>query len=155
MTATTVVWLEEGAAGRFVDIDDCDRLPLIREDSDLQGAIELEVNGVDLLNRVLVDDIITMWVYIASMVNDYMNGLKAMAPLPEQSILVSLKPLPRGQALMSVEGNSWRRASAADAEELLFTLRFAGNEFFDKVEALTGRFWPQARTFLNAGSEFQ
>ncbi len=151
--AGTVVWLGANPEGRFIDIELCDRLPLVRGQSDLHGAIELEINGVDVLDRDLTDEIVTMWIYVSQMVHDYMHERPATAALPGQAILVSLTPLPRGLVRISVDGEPRRRTAVADAADLLSAFRFAGNQFFDKIEELTGRFWPKARTLLNTGSE--
>lgn len=155
VTVGTVVFVGTNRAGRFIEIEDCDSLPPFRDDSDLHGAIEIAINGVDVLDRGLADDVITTWAHVATLVNDYAHGRRAVVPLPDQPIVISLKPLPRAQVLVAVESPAWRRVATADAEDLIFTLRFAGNQFFDKLEELTGRYWPQVRALLNAGSEFQ
>lgn len=155
MTAGTVLWFGQGKDERSIDIGRCDRLPQVKYGADLVGAIVLEVNGVEVLDRDLADDIVMMWTYVANVVNEYRNGRPARTSLPDQGICFSLNPLPRGQILVSLEGAGDKRAASADAEEVLFALRFAGNEFFDKMEELTGRFWPKVRSRLNSGSEFQ
>ncbi|WET78099.1 hypothetical protein P3102_29130 [Amycolatopsis sp. QT-25] len=155
VTAGTVLWFGQEQKTRFVDIAQCDRLPRLKGSDDLLGAIELEIDGVLVLDRDLIDDIIGMWIIVARMVDDYRQGLEAKSAIPTQKIYFELKPLPRGRVLVSVEGGGDRRAVAAGEEELLFALRFAGNEFFGKMEDLAGRYWPEERARLNAGSEFQ
>lgn len=155
VTAGTVLWFGRGKDEHSVDIGQCDQLPQVKYGADLLGAIVLDVNGTEVLDRDLVDDIVMMWVYVANVVNEYQNGRPAKTSLPDQGIYFSLKPLPRGQVLVSVEGAGDRRAAVADADEVLFALRLAGNEFFDKMEELTGRFWPKVRSCLNSGSEFR
>lgn len=156
VTAGTVLWLDNGRrGGQLVEIDSCDSLPRVRYGAELAGAIELEVNGVEVLGRRLIDDIVMTWSYVGKIVNEYRSGRTAKMTLPEQNVDFALQPLPRGQVLVSCEGGGERRAAAAAEEEVLFALRFAGNEFYDKMEELNGRFWPADRTRLNLGSDFQ
>lgn len=155
VTASTVLWFDSGQGGQLVEIGSCDSLPQVRYGAELAGAIELEVNGVEVLSRRLVDDIVMTWSYVGKIVNEYQSGRPAKMSLPEQNVDFALQALPRGQVLVSCEGDGERRAAAAGEEEVLFALRFAGNEFYDKMEELNGRFWPADRTRLNICSDFQ
>ncbi|WP_219149080.1 hypothetical protein [Amycolatopsis sp. TNS106] len=156
VTAGTILWIDDERGGSFVEVDSCDSLPQLRRGAELTGAIKLEVNGVEVLGQRLVDNIVMMWSRVGSIVNEYGNGRPARMGLPEQNIYFALEPLARKQILVSCEGGSLGRvAAAAGEEELLFALRFAGNEFYDKMEELNGRFWPADRTLLNLGSDFQ
>ncbi|UOX87674.1 hypothetical protein MUY14_39140 [Amycolatopsis sp. FBCC-B4732] len=124
---------------RFVDVLDCTELPPKRGVDDPGGAILLTVNGVVLLDEDLYSSIELLWIFVAQLVADYRQDGRAVMSFPDQSIEISLDPVPGKQLRITVAGGELRRTSVAGEEELLSAITVGGVEFFEKLAELTGR----------------
>lgn len=123
----------------FVDVLDCAELPPKRyRRAELTGAILLTVNGVTVFDEGLISDIPLLWGFVADLVAEYRENGRGRTRFPDQSIEISLEPVPRKLLRITVAGGDLRRTSVAGEEELLSALAAGGVEFFEKMAELTG-----------------
>ncbi|MFG1640770.1 hypothetical protein ACGFMK_10815 [Amycolatopsis sp. NPDC049252] len=123
----------------FVDVLDCTELPPKRRVDDPGGAILLTVNGVALLDEDLYSTIELLWIFVAQLIGDYRRDGRAVTSFPDQSIDISLEPVPRKLLRITVAGKEFRRTSVAGEEELLSAIVTGGLEFFEKMTEVSGR----------------
>ncbi|WP_158888831.1 hypothetical protein [Amycolatopsis anabasis] len=113
------------------------------------GAIELSVDGVDIIGKAEADDVETLWAYLANMVEEFRANRNSSTLFPDQPIELSFKGIERGRVLVASTVNGERRAAPVDENELFAALTRAGGEFFDKMETMVQRFYQLERSKLS------
>jgi hypothetical protein len=125
------------ADGRFVPVGDaCDAPPDPRY---IEGAIDLSINGVTIMDTVLWDYVDQLWAYIVDMVISLREKGEASTFFPDQPIKLSFRRQNADNVLVKIEVNKIVKVATVSETELISTLRLHGLEFFDKLAKLLPR----------------
>jgi hypothetical protein len=120
--------------GEFVPVSEATAPP--PNDLHIEGAIHLSVNGVDVLDTSLWDDVDQLWAYIATMLDDLAKTDRVSTYFPDQPIEFAIERMPgRNVRVSTVIGDEKRRTVVAE-ESLVSALREAGLAFFDAMSRL-------------------
>jgi len=120
--------------GSFVPVGDATNPP--RDIRHVEGAIELSIDGVVVLDKALWDDVDQLWAYIGDMVVVLRQRVEASTYLPDQPIKLTFKRLAVGRVLISLENGSDRRSVATDESEFMDALIKHASFFFEKISRL-------------------
>jgi hypothetical protein len=115
-------------AGEFVPVDDADFVPA--DDRHIEGAIQLTVNHVDIMDTSLWDDVDQLWAYIATMVATLGTADSASTYFPDQPIEFTVARTGGGRVRVESTVNGLVRGSVVDEDRFLSALRAAGLDFF-------------------------
>ena len=126
-------YLRDGDAFIAVDQFEGD----IRDPMHIEGAIELTVNGVVLMDRSLYDDVDQLWSYLAQATLDCADRGSGSTLFPDTPIRVSLERVKGDQIEIEID---WprpegRRARASSAE-FVRAVYDHGKAFFDRMTSL-------------------
>jgi hypothetical protein len=120
--------------GEFVPLDQVDFTPA--DDLHIEGSIQLTVNGVDVLDKSLWDDVDQLWAYIATMVDGLRTQDKVSTYFPDQPIEFAVARVGgRKVRVWSVVGDT-TRSSVVDEERFLSAVRRAGLDFFTAMSRI-------------------
>ncbi|HEX4724174.1 MAG TPA: hypothetical protein VH333_16780 [Pseudonocardiaceae bacterium] len=120
--------------GQFVPAEQAAFEPA--DDLHIEGAIQLTVNYVDVLDRSLWDDVDQLWAYIANMVESLGKSDSASTYFPDQPIEFAIARVGGGKVrVWSVVGDV-TRSSVIDEGRFMTALRAAGLTFFDAMSRL-------------------
>jgi len=126
------------ADGDFVPVPEATVAP--PNDLHIEGAIELTVNGVDVMDTSLWDDVDQLWAYIASMVDDLAKSDSVSTYFPDQPIKFAIERMHGRKVSVSTDtGEAKKRRTVVDEDSLVSALRAAGLEFFDAMSRLVPR----------------
>jgi hypothetical protein len=119
--------------GTFQQVQSCKNSPV---DPDyIEGAIELSIDGVEIIGKPEWDYVDQLWAYLANMIHVLRTENEASTYLPDQPILLTFERKGNRVVVSSRAGENARRASVGESE--LFTaMRTAGQEFFEKMSDL-------------------
>jgi hypothetical protein len=121
------------ADGSFTPVEHCTEPP---PDPDyIEGAIELVIDGVEIIGKSQWDYVDQLWSYVVSMAEKLEDDSRADTYFPDQPILLALQK-ERGRVLVSAKVREGVRRASADEGELLDALRVAGRVFFGKLSEL-------------------
>jgi hypothetical protein len=119
--------------GAFQQVEACEAPP---GDPDyIEGAVELSIDGVEILGRSEWDYVDQLWAYIANMIHALRTQDEASTYFPDQPILLTFERKGNRILVSSKAGEATRRASA-DESELFAAIGTAGREFFEKMSDL-------------------
>lgn len=122
------------AGGEFVPVPDVTVAP--PNDMHIEGAIHLTVNGVDVLDTSLWDDVDQLWAYIATMIDDLAKSDRVSTYFPDQPIEFAIERVGGRKVRVSTSASKGKRTSVIEEDRLLAALRTAGLEFFDAMSRL-------------------
>lgn len=123
------------AEGRFSPIDTATSRPT--DPRYIEGAIELTVNGVRILDTYVWDYVDQLWAYISNMVLALRERGEASTYFPDQPIRLSFRRQGLDQVLVTLELDaSDRRVASINEAELVEALRVCGSEFFRRMSEL-------------------
>jgi hypothetical protein len=119
--------------GKFVPVDATSVAP---PDPDyIEGAIELQIDGVEIIGKREWDYVDQLWAYISSMMKSLASAPVAETYFPDQPILLKFRR--NGpQILVSSEVGDVTRQANADHVEFIAALRTAGTDFFTRMSEL-------------------
>jgi len=121
------------ADGEFVLVEHCSEPP---PDPDyIEGAMELAVDGVEIIGKSQWDYVDQLWSYVVSMVEKLKVDGRADTYFPDQPILLTLQR-ERGRVLVSANVREGLRRASTDEDELFDALRDAATVFFGKLSEL-------------------
>jgi hypothetical protein len=110
----------------FVPYEECSE---IVSDSDyVEGAIELTINGVELVNKSMWDYVDQLWAYIIQGVNSLTKGEKFSTYFPDQPIELVFNPLNDYNVEVIVHCGGTKRV-VISKRELIDALRVSGKNF--------------------------
>ncbi|MEU8001040.1 hypothetical protein AB0B66_07750 [Catellatospora sp. NPDC049111] len=105
-------------------------------DSDyIEGAIEMNINGTEIIGRSEWDYVDQLWSYLASMVHSLRSEERAETHFPDQPVLLEFERLGRDLRISCRSGDVVRQARTSESE-LLDTLASAGRSFFANMSRL-------------------
>ncbi|GEB48683.1 hypothetical protein [Streptomyces cacaoi] len=120
--------------GQFIEISHASQSP--PDPRHVEGAIDLTINGVQILDRELWDDVDHLWAYICNMVSDFRHSDEVATYFPDQPIRFGFKQVGGGMLLVSLTYDDVRRVASVSESEFVATLQRAGTEFFTKMKEL-------------------
>ncbi|QFY07174.1 hypothetical protein GBF35_11170 [Nonomuraea phyllanthi] len=120
-----------GADGRFVLIGEAVGPP--PDPHYIEGAIELTVNGVPILDLDTFDYVDQLWAYIADMVRSLQIEGAAGTYLPDQPVELLFQQQGFGRVLVTRRLGSISLTALAQEDELVSALRVGGTAFFKKM----------------------
>ncbi|MFE4752901.1 hypothetical protein ACFRIB_21915 [Streptomyces mirabilis] len=121
-------------SGGFTTVPDTTSAP--SDPSYVEGAIELTINGVRILDQELWDYVDELWSYISDMVLSLKHEDEAATYFPDQPIRLSFKRLGGGLVLVSLTYDDVKRATSVDERELVEALQRSGTKFFTRMKEL-------------------
>ncbi|MEU5880341.1 hypothetical protein [Spirillospora sp. NPDC047279] len=124
---------------RLVEIGSATEAP--PDENYVEGALELTVNGVRIIDVAMGDYIDQLWSYISDMVSDLLATGSADTRFPETPTTLSFQRQGHNRVLVTLEKRGERRVASAAEDELVDALRTHGAEFF----AVMTRLLPQAQ----------
>ncbi|MGH3391004.1 MAG: hypothetical protein ACRDOO_19220 [Actinomadura sp.] len=122
------------ADGRFVQVDAVTDAP--SDPHYVEGAIELVIDGVSIMDTEMWDYVDQLWAYICDMVRAYLERGEASTYFPDQPIMLSFKKQGASRVLVSIKINDETRNAAAEEKELIEALRTHGSAFFARMTVL-------------------
>jgi hypothetical protein len=135
----------------------------------IEGALELTIDGVPVIDKSLWDYIDILWAYISNMVEGYTTQGEASTYFPDQPIHLSLRRQGKSHVLVTLNipgmpereirgvtipaSTEQKRVALAAESELISSLREGGTKFFLKIRELLphGHDYVDALTRLNNG----
>jgi hypothetical protein len=123
-------------SGSFSPVEIADR----PEDPDyIEGAIELTVDGIEILTIREWDYVDQLWGYIVKLTHDLAAGVgEVQTTFPDQPILLSFVNR-SGRLQISCKYDSVNRSAVADLDDAIRALREAATDFFGRMIIL----WPE------------
>ncbi|GAB2545935.1 hypothetical protein [Nocardia heshunensis] len=147
---TAVSYLKD-SRGVFVPVEEADFKP--PNPRHVEGAIELEINGVAILDKTLWDDVDQLWAYIVNAICELQVKGAATTSFPDQPIELSFRRTGGDHVLVTLESRAIpRRTAAADESELIAAIRHAAHGFFSRLGKLLPENRPAYEATLNAMS---
>jgi hypothetical protein len=107
-----------------------------RDPDYIDGAIDLSVHGVPILDRELWDYVDQLWAYICNMVEELRTQDEAYTYFPDQPIKLTFKRIGGGQILVSLNWPTEGRQAAVEEDLFLEQLKESGREFFEQMKDL-------------------
>jgi hypothetical protein len=120
--------------GTFVPIGDATNAPA--DARHVEGAIELSIDDVVVLDKTLWDDVDQLWAYIGDMLVSLRSGAEASTYFPDQPIKFAFKRLAGGRVLVTLENGPDRRSVATDEREFVDSLSRHASFFFGRMSGL-------------------
>lgn len=126
--------------GSFQPIETCTTRPSGPEE-DIEGAVELTVNGTQLIGKREWDYVVLLWAFIVNALEEFCLTGTGRAGFPDQPVdLVFQRQGPQRvlvrYVICYVQGQQEVRRATADQQELLAALRAAGERFFTRMAEL-------------------
>ncbi|MDP7702273.1 MULTISPECIES: hypothetical protein [unclassified Mycobacterium] len=106
---------------------------MVQNDRYIDGAIELVIDGIAVVDRTMWDTIDDLWAYITNMIDDLRKSGRAQTLFPDQPIKLSFERTRNNQVrVTSYVGDVVTTAVAGEAE-LVSALIIAGIQFFSAM----------------------
>ncbi|MFF1280848.1 hypothetical protein ACFVY4_08745 [Streptomyces sp. NPDC058299] len=121
-------------SGSFIDVVEAGFPPA--DPSYVEGAIDMTINGVRVLDQELWDYVDELWSYVSDMVLKLADEDEASTCFPDQPIRLSFRRLGGGLVLVSLTYDDVKRTVSVEERELVDALRRSGTEFFTKMKEL-------------------
>ena len=105
----------------------------------INGAIELNVDGVVVLDCNMWDLIDQLWSYITRMLEKFRSADKASFYFPDQPLKISLERIKRKGYVKITSHAEVRRSAVTREDDLIGSLKAAGIEFCKVMNRLDSR----------------
>lgn len=102
----------------------------------VEGAVELKIDGIPIIDTVMWDYVDQLWAYIGDMVSSLREQGQASTYFPDQPIKLTFRKQGGKRVLVTLEINGVTRKASADESELVASLRKNGSAFFRKMTEL-------------------
>ena len=119
--------------GTFRPVEACEAAPA--DPRYIEGAVELAIDGVQIVGKPEWDYVDQLWAYVANMIDALRTEDQASTHFPDQPILLTFERKGRRVLVSSRAGDTVRRVSA-DESELFTAVRAAGRDFFERMSHL-------------------
>ncbi|WP_205877920.1 hypothetical protein [Mycobacterium camsae] len=106
---------------------------LVQDDNYIDGAIELTINGVSIVDRTMWDTIDDLWAYIANMIDDLCKFGRAQTLFPDQPIKLSFERTGKDQVRVTSYFGDIVKTAVVGEVELVSALTMAGVQFFREM----------------------
>ncbi|MBI0376537.1 hypothetical protein JBE27_09680 [Streptomyces albiflaviniger] len=120
--------------GSFVAVEQAQfRIP----DPDyIEGALELEVNGVAILSLADWDYVDQLWSYLINVLEEYSESGVASTRLPDQPTKLTLSRQGKGYVLVRVDRGKTSQSSVVEESEFVSGLKESGGLFFTRMAGI-------------------
>jgi hypothetical protein len=100
----------------------------------IEGAIDLCINGSQILSTAEWDYIDQLWAYIAKMLVDLSKGSQVVETrFPDQPVIFQIKRVSGGMLRISCSYGEVSREASAREERVLAAMRQAGLDFYSRM----------------------
>ena len=106
----------------------------------LEGALEISLDGEELIGTRNWDDVHTLWAYAADALATFRGTGAGLLPFPDQPVAVELARV-AGDVRLTVRGDGPDRSLTVGEPEFVQAVRARGREYF----AAVGRWFPDHR----------
>lgn len=120
--------------GQFALVEDVSDAPA--DPRYVEGALELTINGVPILDIGMWDYIDQLWSYVSDMVSGLREESEVSTYFPDQPIKLSFSKQGKGRVLVSASINGGSRITSTEMDQLVAELRRSGDSFFGKMMML-------------------
>ncbi|MRH89214.1 hypothetical protein GFY24_17460 [Nocardia sp. SYP-A9097] len=121
--------------GAFVPLGEVDFAP--SNPRHVEGAIDLKINGVTILDKTLWDDVDQLWAYIVDAIRDLRTNGESDTSFPDQPIDLSFRRTGGGRVLVTLEsGTIKQRKVSVDESELTVALCGAADAFLARLSEI-------------------
>lgn len=120
-----------GSDGQFTQVDAVTSSP--PNHRYVEGAVELTIDGIPIIDTVMWDYVDQLWAYISDMVLSLQQKGQASTYFPDQPIKMMFQRHGGRRVLVTLEINGVTRKASADEGELVASLRKNGSAFFGKM----------------------
>lgn len=120
--------------GEFIPVADVSELP--PNPRHIEGAVDLVVNGVSIIDQSLWDDVDALWAYISDMVMALNESDESSTLFPDQPIKLTFRRVGGGLLLVSLTNGDVRRAVSVDERAFISALQESGRSFFARLKEL-------------------
>jgi hypothetical protein len=121
--------------GSFTPVARCRTAP---SDPDyVDGAIELVVDGVAVIDQSMWDLVDQLWAYVVTMLHELREHGHAETYFPDQPLKLWFERIGGSRVLVASEPSSGPRKAVADEGEFIAALAAAAVEFFTAMQTLT------------------
>ncbi|EYU13172.1 hypothetical protein [Photorhabdus aegyptia] len=104
----------------------------------IDGALELTINGKNLIDKTMYDYIDDLWSYLSEGLSLLYDNKEFKCYFPDQPIEVRFIPSKGDRVVVSVNCHSETKTSI-DRKEFLISMRDHAIKFFEKLEELSPR----------------
>lgn len=101
----------------------------------IEGAIELNIDGIEIIGKREWDYVDQLWAYVATMSEKLRAEPRADTYFPDQPILLAFQRSGK-RVLVTCKIGDEVRAANADFDELMSALKEAGSTFFSHMSRL-------------------
>ncbi|MCQ8831708.1 hypothetical protein [Streptomyces malaysiensis] len=115
----------------------------------IEGALELEVNGVPILSLNDWDYIDQLWSYLINAMEEYSESGVASTRLPDQPTKLTLSRQGKSYVLVRVDRGKRSRSSAVEESEFFRVLLESGDLFFACMAGIL----PEVADYYNSERE--
>jgi hypothetical protein len=103
----------------------------------VEGAIDMRLNGVSILDQGLWDDVDHLWAYICDMVLGLNNRNEVSTFFPDQPIKLTFKRIGvSGLILVSLVADGISRSASVDESSFIAKLQEEAEQFFSHLKNL-------------------
>ncbi|GAB2446021.1 hypothetical protein [Nocardia tengchongensis] len=121
--------------GSFVPVEEVGFTP--SNPRHVEGAIELEINGVTILDKELWDDVDQLWAYIVTAICELRAKGEGSTSFPDQPIDLTFRRIEGGRVLVTLRsGTIGQRKATVDESELTTALQTAARAFLSRLIGL-------------------
>jgi hypothetical protein len=119
------------SGGRFTAVDSVTATP--RDPLHVEGAVELTINGVQIMDTEMWDDVDQLWAYLSRMIPALREQGQASTFFPDQPIELTFRRQGKSRVLVTLEINGKTRTAATEERSLIEALRVHGSAFFNTM----------------------
>ncbi|MGW0943686.1 hypothetical protein ACWD4O_14220 [Streptomyces sp. NPDC002623] len=106
-------------------------------DSDyVEGAIDLVINGVTVIDTSMEDYVDQLWAYFIAMMLKLQTAVEAKTYFPDQPIELKFSKIGGGQVLVSCDAGDGLRAAAVELDYFLQEMSLSAARFFRTLSKL-------------------
>lgn len=102
----------------------------------VEGALELTVNGVQLIDKSMWDYVDQLWAYLVQLVIEVRKAGRAEVLFPDQPICLSIERVGKSDLLVRCEAGDGKRVARVSEEEFSAAVERAAEGFFNSMLVL-------------------
>ncbi|GDY32628.1 hypothetical protein [Gandjariella thermophila] len=121
-------------SGEFLSLSDCGAPPV--DERHVEGAIEVVVDDVTVIDRSMWDDVDQLWAYIIDMIQVLEASGESHTYFPDQPIKLSLRKVGPELVLITLQAGEESRRATVDRQELIREIKREAEDFFRQLSIL-------------------
>ncbi|GAA2998056.1 hypothetical protein [Actinokineospora diospyrosa] len=122
--------------GEFRPVAGCAWTPPVP--THIEGAIELRLNGKEIIDQSMWDYVDQLWAYIVTMLEEFTTAPRVSTYFPDQPIELSFEAR-HGRVEVTSRAGAAVRRSSVDRGDFVAALKAAGDRFFADMAEVAPR----------------